>query len=253
MHRYLSVCYRYVCNVQARPQGPVRGKLRTKRRAGLLSLKVTRAKPKKVQAEPSGKTPEDITVSEPIVEETRFPPPAPVLWPSTVEALMVIPTAGTSTSSPHATAGVDESGPPKEVDRSASTLMTIEESTGTLKKAESEYKGRRSLLMRMRNLLSTMQRQDVIDRFNRKIPTVDTHLGFLFFSCAVLYVVSKLIGILYLQRQVTAAIKAGMAGRPEIGREAVKDGINAAAQVYHDNTVPHAEVPIFERPMHDEL
>ena len=73
-------------------------------------------------------------------------------------------------------------------------------------------------------------------------------MGFLFFACAVLYVVSKRIGILYLQRQVTAAIKAGMAGRG-----AVKDGINAAAQVYHDNAGPHAEVPIFERPMHDEL
>ncbi|KAK2634929.1 hypothetical protein Ddye_029721 [Dipteronia dyeriana] len=134
----------------------------------------------------------------------------------------------------------------QEVDRSASTLMTIEESTGTLKKAESEYKGHRSLLMRTRNLLSTMQRQDVIDR-------LILILGFLFFSSAVLYVVSKRIGILYLQRQVTAAIKAGMAGRPEIGRGAVKDGINAAAQVYHDNAVHHAEVPILERPTHDEL
>lgn len=40
----------------------------------------------------------------------------------------------------------------------------VEESTGVLKKAESEYKGHRSLLMRTRNLLSTMQRQDVLDR-----------------------------------------------------------------------------------------
>ncbi|KAK7843508.1 hypothetical protein CFP56_012437 [Quercus suber] len=37
----------------------------------------------------------------------------------------------------------------QEVERSASTLMTVEESTGVLKKAESEYKGHRSLLMRM--------------------------------------------------------------------------------------------------------
>ncbi|KAK2634442.1 hypothetical protein Ddye_029234 [Dipteronia dyeriana] len=58
---------------------------------------------------------------------------------------------------------------------------------------------------------------------------------------------------LMVQRHVSAAIKAGMVGRPEIGRGAVKDGINAAAQVYHDNAVPHAEVPILERPMHDEL
>ncbi|KAH9764023.1 vesicle transport protein sec20 [Citrus sinensis] len=52
----------------------------------------------------------------------------------------------------------------QEVERNASTLMTFDESTGVLRKAESEYKGHRSLLMRTRNLLSTMQRQDIIDR-----------------------------------------------------------------------------------------
>lgn len=41
---------------------------------------------------------------------------------------------------------------------------SAEDSTGVLKKAESEYRGHRSLLMRTRNLLSTMQRQDVLDR-----------------------------------------------------------------------------------------
>ncbi|KAG4157225.1 hypothetical protein ERO13_D02G049200v2 [Gossypium hirsutum] len=51
----------------------------------------------------------------------------------------------------------------QEVERSTNTLMTFEESTGVLKKAESEYKGHRSLLSRTRNLLSTMQRHDVID------------------------------------------------------------------------------------------
>ena len=44
----------------------------------------------------------------------------------------------------------------------------VDESTGVLKKAESEYKGHRSLLSRTRNLLSTMQRQDVIDRYLKK-------------------------------------------------------------------------------------
>ncbi|KAG4990258.1 hypothetical protein JHK87_023715 [Glycine soja] len=72
----------------------------------------------------------------------------------------------------------------QEVERNTSTLMTLDESTGVLKKAESEYKGHRSLLMRTRNLLSTMQRQDVIDR-------VIIGVGFLLFSLAVLYVVSK--------------------------------------------------------------
>ncbi|GER34420.1 vesicle transport protein SEC20 [Striga asiatica] len=54
----------------------------------------------------------------------------------------------------------------QEVDRSASTLMTFEESTGVLRKAETEYKGHRSLLSRTRGLLSTMQRQDVLDRLD---------------------------------------------------------------------------------------
>lgn len=48
-------------------------------------------------------------------------------------------------------------------------LDFVEESTGVLRKAESEYKGHRSLLMRTRNLLSTMQRQDVIERFKEKV------------------------------------------------------------------------------------
>ncbi|KAG5565607.1 hypothetical protein RHGRI_001497 [Rhododendron griersonianum] len=54
----------------------------------------------------------------------------------------------------------------QEVERSSSTLMAFEESTGVLRKAEGEYKGHRSLLSRTRNLLSTMQRQDVLDRVN---------------------------------------------------------------------------------------
>ncbi|XP_025791477.1 uncharacterized protein LOC112872628 isoform X3 [Panicum hallii] len=51
----------------------------------------------------------------------------------------------------------------QEVERSASTLATFDESTSVLRKAEGEYQGHRSLLMRTRGLLSTMQRQDVLD------------------------------------------------------------------------------------------
>ncbi|KAB2633745.1 hypothetical protein D8674_029992 [Pyrus ussuriensis x Pyrus communis] len=131
----------------------------------------------------------------------------------------------------------------QEVDRSAGTLMTFEESTGVLKKAESEYKGHRSLLMRTRNLLSTMQRQDVIDR-------VILVLGFFLFSLAVLYVVSKRIGLLALQRQVTSAIKAGMVGRAELRPGAVEDAVNHA-QAY-GNAAHKVEEPL-ERVMHDEL
>ncbi|RXH96617.1 hypothetical protein DVH24_009121 [Malus domestica] len=157
----------------------------------------------------------------------------------------------------------------QEVERSAGTLMTFEESTGVLKKAESEYKGHRSLLMRTRNLLSTMQRQDVIDRFRSKISFViellstsaDSNiefyldrlilvLGFFLFSLAVLYVVSKRIGLLALQRQVTSAIKAGMVGRAELRPGAVEDAVNHA-QAY-GNAAHKVEEPL-ERVMHDEL
>ncbi|KAL5715376.1 hypothetical protein ACHQM5_017204 [Ranunculus cassubicifolius] len=93
----------------------------------------------------------------------------------------------------------------QEVERSSSMLTTFDESTSVLKKAESEYKGHRSLLSRTRNLLSTMSRQDVLDR-------LILIAGFVLFSCAVIYVVSKRMGVLTLQRKVTAAINAGMTG-----------------------------------------
>ncbi|KAH7514503.1 hypothetical protein FEM48_Zijuj11G0096300 [Ziziphus jujuba var. spinosa] len=154
----------------------------------------------------------------------------------------------------------------QEVERSASTLMTFgcgmvmevwsllcfktgglqfgygDESTGVLKKAESEYKGHRSLLMRTRNLLSTMQRQDVMDR-------IILAVGFFLFACAVLYVVSKRIGILRLQRTVTAAFKAGVR-QADFGRRPVENGVNPAQIL--ENAVHKVEVPL-ERAMHDEL
>uniref|UniRef100_A0A6M2FCG9 Sec20 C-terminal domain-containing protein n=1 Tax=Populus davidiana TaxID=266767 RepID=A0A6M2FCG9_9ROSI len=139
----------------------------------------------------------------------------------------------------------------QEVERSTGTLMTFEESTTVLRKAETEYKGHRSLLSRTRNLLSTMQRQDVLDR-------VILAVGFFLFSCAVLYVVSKRMGVLALQRKVTAALKAGMAGKGAIKARAVEDAIPRViedgidvAQVL-DNAVPKVEVPA-EQAMHDEL
>ncbi|KAK1426886.1 hypothetical protein QVD17_15566 [Tagetes erecta] len=122
----------------------------------------------------------------------------------------------------------------QEVERSGSTLMAFEESTGVLKKAESEYKGHASLLTRTRNLLSTMKRQDVLDR-------IILAVGFLLFSLAVLYVVSKRIGILKLQRKVVGAIKAGMAADP----------INNLDRV-NEPVVPNVDFDL-EQPMHDEL
>lgn len=134
----------------------------------------------------------------------------------------------------------------QEVERSGSTLMVFEESTGVLKKAESEYKGHRSLLMRTRNLLSTMQRQDVLDR-------VILAVGFLLFSLAVLYVVSKRIGILRLQRTVTAAIRSGMAGQANILQRPGGDGLQPPR--VHHNAVPDPGVDVVAlgQPMHDEL
>ncbi|KAK3038659.1 hypothetical protein RJ639_028113 [Escallonia herrerae] len=127
----------------------------------------------------------------------------------------------------------------QEVERSGSMLTTFEESTGVLRKAEGEYKGHRSLLMRTRNLLSTMQRQDVLDR-------VILVIGFLLFSLAVLYVVLKRVGLLKLQRKVTAAIKAGMAGQAEMGP--LVDRLNLA------QARQNAEVEVaLEQAMHDEL
>ncbi|XP_028773420.1 uncharacterized protein LOC114730504 [Neltuma alba] len=126
----------------------------------------------------------------------------------------------------------------QEVERSTSTLMTVDESTGVLKKAESEYKGQRSLLMRTRNLLSTMQRQDVMDR-------IILGVGFFLFSLAVLYVVSKRIGLLKLQRKVTEAVKAGLVGQVDLRPPAVADDMNLQVR---DTRVHNAEVL-----MHDEL
>ncbi|KAL3507482.1 hypothetical protein ACH5RR_032864 [Cinchona calisaya] len=131
----------------------------------------------------------------------------------------------------------------QEVERSASTLVTFEESTGVLGKAESEYRGQRSLLMRTRNLLSTMQRQDVIDRLIIVV-------GFLLFSLAVLYVVSKRIGLLKLQRKLMDAVKAGMVKEAEVLPRAGRHGVNIP-QV-NQEAVPLLDVPL-ERHLRDEL
>lgn len=98
------------------------------------------------------------------------------------------------------------------------------------------------MLMRTRNLLSIMQRQDVMDR-------VILGIGFLLFSLAVLYVVSKRIGLLTLQRKITEAIKAGVVGHADLRPQAVAD-VNLH-QVRVDR-VPNIEAPLGQR-IHDEL
>lgn len=134
----------------------------------------------------------------------------------------------------------------QEVERSANTLMAFEESTGVLKKAEKEYKGHHSLLMRTRNLLSTMQRQDVIDRLVLIV-------GFLLFSLAVLYVVSKRIGLLKLQRAVTSAIKAGMTKGAGGGQPSVANAIDRVNVLQHDDVPPTLGGNPGGHARHDEL
>nr|XP_040258070.1 uncharacterized protein LOC109738681 [Aegilops tauschii subsp. strangulata] len=105
----------------------------------------------------------------------------------------------------------------QEVERSANTLSTFDESTSVLRKAEGEYQGHRSLLMCTRGLLSTMQRQDVLDR-------IILTIGFLIFSLAVLFVVSRRIGLLTLQRKLADAIRSGSVSAGDILGKVPQDG-----------------------------
>ncbi|XP_047096001.1 uncharacterized protein LOC124708370 [Lolium rigidum] len=120
----------------------------------------------------------------------------------------------------------------QEVERSANTLSTFDESTSVLRKAEGEYQGHRSLLMRTRGLLSTMQRQDVLDR-------IILMIGFLIFSLAVLYVVSRRIGLLALQRKLADAIRSGSISAEDV-----------VAKVQHGRAPAN---PLTAPPIYDEL
>ncbi|RZC89776.1 hypothetical protein C5167_035771 [Papaver somniferum] len=131
----------------------------------------------------------------------------------------------------------------QEVERSENILATFDESTGVLKKAESEYKGHRSLLMRTKNLLSTMRRQDVVER-------LILFGGCFMFSCAVFYVVSKRIGVFLLLRKVTEAMKAGTIVPGDLGAGVAENGFNGVR--IDDNGIPDVEVPPLEM-MRDEL
>lgn len=75
-------------------------------------------------------------------------------------------------------------------------------------------------------------------------------VGVLLFSSSDLYVVSKRVGLLKLQRQITAALEAGMVRQAEVGHSAVVDGIDPPH--VHENAVHKVDVPL-EQPMRDEL
>lgn len=71
-------------------------------------------------------------------------------------------------------------------------------------------------------------------------------IGFSLFVFAVVYVVSKRIGILKLQRMATAAIKAQLAGK------AANDDAMPFGQQFDGNAVPNVNIPLQQRP-HNEL
>jgi len=122
----------------------------------------------------------------------------------------------------------------QEVERSANTLSTFDESTSLLRKAEGEYQGHRSLLTRTRGLLSTMQRQDVLDR-------IILTIGFLVFSLAVLFVVSRRVGLLALQRRLAGAIRSGSVSAEDVVAEA------------RHGPAPAPANPLAVPPVYDEL
>lgn len=88
----------------------------------------------------------------------------------------------------------------QEVERGSASLTTLGQSTDTLQKADFEYKGHRSLLARARQLLKVMQRQDIMDR-------IILAVGFIFFCTVVLYIFSKRVGLLKLQRKLAASMR----------------------------------------------
>lgn len=131
--------------------------------------------------------------------------------------------------------------------------------------------------MRTRNLLSTMQRQDVIDRYNPTPPIKKRNksqkymhifppilylinqlsrgrliiiIGFVLFSLAVLYVVSKRIGLLKLQRKIIEAVKTGTVKDVEFVPRAGRDGGVNLPEV--NRAVPGLDAQL-EQAVRDEL
>lgn len=81
----------------------------------------------------------------------------------------------------------------QELERGFSTLTTLDESNTTLRKADSEYKGQRSLLNAARGLLSVLKRQDILDR-------IILVVGFIVFSAVVTFIFNQRIGLFKMQR-----------------------------------------------------
>ncbi|GBG83722.1 hypothetical protein CBR_g37523 [Chara braunii] len=71
-----------------------------------------------------------------------------------------------------------------EIEHGKKTLSVLEDSNTALRKTEAEYTGQSSLLSTAKGLLSTLRRQDVLDR-------VIAAVGFLIFLLVCLYVLRK--------------------------------------------------------------
>eukprot|EP00249_Psilotum_nudum_P025072 c29366_g3_i2 orf=175-810(-) len=125
----------------------------------------------------------------------------------------------------------------QELDRGTGTLATLDESNVTLKKAEGEYKGQRSLLMKTRHLLTMMKRHDVIDR-------LILVAGFIFFSVVVSYVFHQRIGTLNMLRHISRVLP-GIKSQPQVSSrisldlpritssvETIRDGDSSQALTY---------------------
>uniref|UniRef100_K3YD62 Sec20 C-terminal domain-containing protein n=1 Tax=Setaria italica TaxID=4555 RepID=K3YD62_SETIT len=98
----------------------------------------------------------------------------------------------------------------QEVERSASTLATFDESTSVLRKAEGGHR------------LYSYATGSTTNGSNNSYPqstitcTVILTAGFIIFSLAVLYVVSRRIGLLTLQRKLADAIRSGSLSAEDI-------------------------------------
>ncbi|KAJ7532933.1 hypothetical protein O6H91_13G026200 [Diphasiastrum complanatum] len=113
-----------------------------------------------------------------------------------------------------------------QAERGISTLSTLDQSNLTLRKAESEYTGQRTLLRTARNLLSSMQRSDILDR-------IVLIVGAMFFLLICAYILRKRI-VPFKQR--------------------VRVPVLESIQVVKSPAVsPHSAAPSYSSAVNDEL
>lgn len=149
----------------------------------------------------------------------------------------------------------------QELERGANTLATLDESNTTLKKADTEYKGQRSLLMTTRGLLTVMKRQDVLDR-------IILVVGFIFFCLVVTYVFHQRIGTFKVLRASSSALfgasmpSSASSDMPQTARTPSHMQTSAFAKIRerlkpiegeYDTDPPTGDSPDFSPTRHTEL